>query len=213
MEQDFQDRKRGMILLPALYLAPVGYYRQMNISNGRIIIDSYDCYVRQTYHNRCVIAGANGLQTLTVPVVKPSSTKTAVKDIRISEHGNWRHIHWNAIISAYNSSPFLEYYADDFRPFYEKKQTFLLDFNEALRETVCNLLDISPEITYSVEYMKASDENITDLREIFKTGKKIVEENYSPYYQVFACRHGFQPNLSIIDLLFNMGPEAYNYLL
>ncbi|MDR1561939.1 MAG: WbqC family protein [Dysgonamonadaceae bacterium] len=191
-----------MILLTSAYLAPVEYYRQMNI-DGKVIVDRYDKYVKRTYRNRCVIATANGLQVLTVPVERPDSHGCMMKDIRIADHGKWQHLHWNAIVSAYGSSPFFEFYADDFRPFFEKKVDFLFDFNERLRETVCSLLDISPEIHYTPK----EEIGILDLRETIKDATCL-----KPYYQVFAFRHGFQPNISIVDLLFNMGPESLLYL-
>ena len=98
-----------------------------------IYMEREENYIKQTYRNRCVLAAANGPLTLSVPIVKPDELKCPTKDIRISDHGNWRHLHWNALVSAYNMSPFFEYYADDFAPFYERRFTFLFDFNEALR--------------------------------------------------------------------------------
>jgi len=171
-------------------------------------IEAHCNYVKQTYRNRCVIASANGCQTLSIPIVKPDSLKCPTKDIRIAEHGNWRHLHWNAIVSAYNSTPFFEYYADDFRLFYEKPAGFLFDFNEELRELVCSLLDISPAVSYSSEYVFAPPADVLDLREAIHPKKAPVVQNFRPYYQVFEAKQGFQANLSIIDLLFNMGTEA-----
>ena len=194
-------------LLSTAYLAPVEYYRML-ANAGQVIIETADNYVKQTYRNRCVIASANGLQTLSIPVVKPDSLKCSTKDIRIADHGEWRHLHWNAIVSAYNSSPFFEYYADDFRPFYEKKTEFLFDFNEQLRELICSLLDIVPKLTYSTEYIRSLPPNGQDLREAIHPKKTPVSQNFLPYYQVFEQKWGFQANLSIIDLLFNMGPEG-----
>ncbi|MDR2086925.1 MAG: WbqC family protein [Dysgonamonadaceae bacterium] len=198
------------LILSTAYLAPVEYYRQMHNSN-RTIIEKQDNYMKQTYRNRCIIASANGLQTLSIPVVKPDSPKCPTRDIRIAEHGEWRHLHWNAIVSAYNSTPFFEYYADDFRPFYEKPQGFLFDFNESLRELICSLLDISPVVSYSDEYVVPSAGD-TDLREAIHPKKENVNRDFKPYYQVFENKYGFQANLSIIDLLFNMGPESALYL-
>ncbi len=196
------------IYLSTAYLAPVVYYHKL-ISSQHIIIEKYCNYIKQTYRNRCVIATANGLQTLSIPIEKPATLKCLTKDIRIAGHGNWQHLHWNAIVSAYNSSPFFEYYEDDFRPFYHKKCTFLFDFNENLREVICSLIDINPEVVYSDEY-QLNPEN--DFREIIHPKKNIGESDSSyqsvPYYQIFQQKYGFQPNLSIIDLLFNMGPES-----
>ena len=204
--------KTETVLLSTAYLAPVEYYLQMN-THPQVIIEQHCNYVKQTYRNRCVIASANGLQTLSIPIVKPDSPKCLTKDIRIAEHGNWRHLHWNAIVSAYNSTPFFEYYADDFRPFYEKPQHFLFDFNEALRELVCSLLDISPNVSYSEQYISNNvNARALDLRETIHPKKETNDPNLKPYYQVFENKYGFQPNLSIIDLLFNMGNEAVIFL-
>jgi hypothetical protein len=195
------------VLLSTAYLAPVEYYIQM-CRHPQVIIETHCNYIKQTYRNRCVIASANGCQTLSIPIVKPDSLKCPTKDIRIAEHGNWRHLHWNAIVSAYNSTPFFEYYEDDFRPFYEKPAGFLFDFNEELRELICALLDISPAVSYSSEYVFSSPADVFDLREVLHPKKESVIQDFRPYYQVFETKYGFQANLSIIDLLFNMGPEG-----
>jgi hypothetical protein len=210
MEENVHAGKESIILTTA-YLAPVEYYALMQNSR-RTVIEQHCHYIKQTYRNRCVIASANGLQTLSIPIVKPDSLKCPTRDIRIAEHDNWRHLHWNAIVSAYRSTPFFEYYEADFRPFYEKPRTFLFDFNEELRALVVSLLDIDPSISYSSNYFRATQAGEWDLREAIHPKKKPVIQTFKPYYQVFENKYGFQPNLSIIDLLFNMGPEAALYL-
>jgi len=199
------------VLLSTAYLAPVDYYFQMN-NHPQVMIEAYCHYVKQTYRNRCVIASANGRQTLSIPTVKPDSLKCLTKDIRIAEHGNWRHLHWNAIVSAYNSTPFFEFYEDDFRPFYEKPAGFLFDFNEKLRELICSLLDISPIVSCSTKYVVFPPPDVLDLREVIHPKKESFTQNLRPYYQVFEAKQDFQANLSIIDLLFNLGPEAALWL-
>lgn len=138
-------------LLQTTYFGPVQWYQKL-ARYDLSIIEQYDTYQKQTYRNRCVIATANGIQALTVPV-EHLSDKMTVKDLRISDHNQWRRIHWNALQSAYNESPFFEYYADDLRPFFEKKYDFLIDFNEAIRQKICELMDIQPKVDYTSAYL------------------------------------------------------------
>lgn len=197
--------------LSSAYLAPVEYYTKLAVYD-KIFIEQHDHYMKQTYRNRCTIAGPDGEIALSVPIVKPESPKCPMKDIRISDHGNWRHMHWNAIESAYNSTPFFEYYKDDFHPFYEKRYAFLADFNEALCRLICRLIDIEPDMQRTAEYKTEFSPEEYDFRETIHPKKdfRLADPEFvpRPYYQVFEARHGFRPNLSIIDLLFNMGPES-----
>jgi hypothetical protein len=203
-------------LLQTTYFGPIQWYQKL-YRYDQTLIEQYDSYQKQTYRNRCVIATANGLQTLTVPVehdtlnIKNEILK--VKDLRISDHNNWRRIHWNALQSAYNESPFFDYYADDIRPFFEKKYEFLVDFNEAIRQTVCNLLDIHPQVSYTTDFSRQPSD-IDDYREVINAKHPQADADFQPrrYWQVFEGKHGFQSNLSILDLLFNMGNEAVFYL-
>lgn len=196
------------VYLTTAYLAPIQYYCKLYHAT-QIWMEKYDNYLKQSYRNRCIIAAANGPLGLSIPVVKPNTLKCFSKDIRISDHGNWRHLHWNAIVSAYNSSPFFEYYADEFAPFYIRKYTFLFDFNEELRRLICSLLDIQPQIKYTEEYVTLPYPE-GDFREIIHPKRVGEDFTFQPvsYYQVFKDKYGFLPNLSIIDLLFNMGPEG-----
>ena len=192
--------------LSSAYLAPVEYYTKL-LAYDKIFIEQHDHYMKQTYRNRCTITGPDGELALSIPTVKPDTPKCPMKDIRISDHGNWRHLHWNAIESAYNNTPFFEYYKDDFRPFYEKKYEFLLDFNEELRRLVCDLLDMQPAVVYTEHY---EPEVANDFRETIRPKHEGEDPAFrpEPYYQVFREKFGFLPNLSIADLLFNMGPEG-----
>lgn len=198
------------LLLTSTYLPPVQYFAHL-LDAEQAWIEQYDHYQKQTYRNRCIIAAPDGPLPLTVPIEKPDTPKAFMRDIRISDHGNWRHLHWNAIESAYNHTPFFEYYKDDFRPFYEKKIDFLVDFNEALCQLVCQLIDIDTPQQRTTSYMVTPTEGITDLRDTIHP-KKSIEDDAAylavPYYQVFQEKLGFLSNLSIVDLLFNMGPES-----
>ena len=198
------------ILLSSAYLPPVQYFAHLQ-SAEQVWIEQYDHYQKQTYRNRCVIAAPDGPLSLTVPIEKPNTQKAFMRDIHISDHGNWRHLHWNAIESAYNHTPFFEYYKDDFRPFCEKKFDFLVDYNEQLCQLVCQLIDIDTSFQRTESYVAEPSNTIIDLRDAIHPKKELMNDaSFSavPYYQVFQERLGFLPNLSIIDLLFNMGPEA-----
>ena len=204
-------------LLATTYFGPVQWYQKLNRADCAYI-ECYDSYRKQTFRNRCVIATTNGLQALTIPVERPDTGlhSTLIKDLRISDHGNWRHLHWHALMSAYSESPFFEYYADDIRPFFEKKWDFLYDFNMEACQTVGLLLDIHPNILSTSHYIKKEDlpEDIFDFREAIDPKHPAVDADFVPlrYYQVFERKSGFRPNLSILDLLFNMGPEGIFYL-
>lgn len=200
------------ICLSLAYLAPVEYFSEM-AKSGTVFVEGYDYYLKQTYRNRCQIAAANGPMTLSIPVEKTSSEKILTRDIRISEHCDWQLNHWRSIESAYNSTPFFEYYKDDLLPFYEKKWTFLLEFNLEIQAKMLELLDLDIEIKPTGEYKTKLDDTFLDLREAIHPKKENPSLSLKTYYQVFEQRYGFQANLSIIDLLFNMGNESIFSLL
>lgn len=214
-------------LLSSTYFGPVQWYQKL-AHGGVSIIERHDHFVKQTYRNRCVIATTQGRQALTVPVESPQGfriDKTEMKDVRISDHGAWRHLHWQALQSAYGESPFFEYYVDDILPFFEKKWEFLFDFNLAITYKMCELLDIEPRIELTDEYhspVKESErgfvdngvEVFADYRDVIRPKHPLPDSSFvpRPYYQVYQQKFGFQPNLSILDLLFNEGNEAVLYL-
>lgn len=200
------------IYLSSAYLAPVQYYTKF-LLNGQIFIEKYENYIKQSYRNRCTIVSANGAIPLSIPVEHSSGTKVLIKDIRIADHGNWQHMHWNAIVSAYNSTPFFEYYQDDFAPFYHKKYSFLFDFNEELRILISRLIGIeNRNILYTESYNADLRKNDLDFRETIHPKKdyKLFDSEFflQKYYQIFSQKLGFIENMSIIDLLFNMGNES-----
>ena len=205
-------------ILSSAYFAPVQWYQKLNRYEN-IVIEQHDNFIKQTYRNRCVIATTQGLQALTIPVERPSDArldKTQLKDICISDHGNWRHLHWKALLSAYGESPFFEYYADDIRPFFEKKWKYLLDFNMEINQKMMELLDIEKScLSLSNEYSSyEGDSDTVDFREVIRPKHPGEDKEWQPkkYYQVYQQKFGFQPNLSILDLLFNEGNEAVYYL-
>ena len=199
------------VLLSTTYFGPVQWYQKLHRAE-HVIIEQWESFQKQTYRNRCLIATTNGVQALTVPVEKNAE---CIKDLRISDHGNWRHLHWNALQSAYGESPFFEYYQDDIRPFYEKRWTFLLDFNEAIRQKMCELIDIAPSVTFTTAYITDPQAiAVSDFRTAINPKHPAQDDDFETktYYQVYQTKHGFLENLSVLDLLFNMGPESIFYL-
>ena len=199
-------------LLSTTYFGPVQWYQKLYRSEA-VEIEQWESFQKQTYRNRCLIATTNGVQALTVPVERREGEKEVIKDIRISDHGNWRHLHWNALQSAYGESPFFDYYQDDIRPFFEKRWTFLLDFNEEIRQKMCELIDIQPKVGYTKTFVNHRD-STHDYREGIRPKHPAPDPDFTPkpYYQVYQQKHGFLANLSILDLLFNLGPESIFYL-
>ena len=198
------------VLLSTTYFGPVQWYQKLHRADA-VLIEQWESFQKQTYRNRCLIATTQGIQALTVPVVRNESP--LIKDIRISDHGNWRHLHWNALQSAYGESPFFEYYQDDIRPFFEQRWDYLLDYNEAICQKMCELIDIQPKFEYTPEFM-AEPNDILDYRVAINPKHPATDIDFNPqtYYQVYSSKHGFLPNLSVLDLLFNMGPESIFYI-
>ena len=197
------------ILLSTTYFGPIQWYQKLYRAE-RVFLEHCETFQKQTYRNRCLIATTNGIQALTVPVERDAEQ---IGSVRISDHGNWRHLHWNALKSAYGESPFFDYYQDDIRPFFEQRWDYLLDFNEAIREKMCELLDIEPIVSLTETFI-APEGLAGDFRSAIRPKHPEPDSDFTPkrYYQVYEQKHGFLPNLSILDLLFNMGPESVLYL-
>ena len=191
------------VLLPISYLGPISYFAFI-LQAEEVHIESKEHFVKQSLRNRCSIYGANGSQTLTIPKERKSSDKTLITDINISNKENWQKSHWQSIVSAYNSSPFFEYYKDELQPFYTTDQSNLFDLNLQLTHKILQFLQEEIELNITEEYQHNFDG--TDLRH-----HKFISLQ-EKYEQVFSEKHDFTPHLSILDLLFNLGPETTSYL-
>lgn len=204
------NKPPSSLILSTAYLPPVEYFYFLN-NYENIRIDIHENFQKQTYRNRCVIYSPNGPLSLVIPVIRPDKPKTIVKDILISYDEEWPRTHWRSITAAYNSSPFFLYYQDDLHRILEKKYKYLIDLNNDLLSTLLSELKINISYKSSEEYLKGN--NYLDLRERISP-KRIKNDSsaFPEYNQVFIEKHGFLPNLSIIDLLFNEGPNCLEYL-
>ena len=191
-------------LLPTAYFGPISYYAIL-LQYPNCNIELHEHFIKQSIRNRCDIYGANGKLRLTIPKQRKGSDKTIIKEIHISNKQNWQKEHWNAIVSAYNSSPYFEYYKDGLQPLFEEKEEYLTSFNNKLQIVILSILQEEKKVNTTTEYLHQG--NFSDLRNY---NWKI--EKQEKYDQVFMEKQGFIPNLSILDLLFNLGPESADYL-
>ena len=207
--------KPSAILLELHYLPSIQYISKF-VQFEQVIIEQQENYHKSSYRNRCHIASANGMMRLSVPLVKGKNSQQNIQETTIAWYENWTKKHWQAIRSGYGNSPFFEYYADELKPFFEKKYDTLFDWNKDLLFKILELLDIETTVTFTTDFVKETDENILDFRN--KIAPKIEDLAYDSFFelqsypQVFTEKHGFLPNLSILDLLFCAGPESVAYL-
>ncbi|MAU54564.1 MAG: hypothetical protein EVA39_04795 [Flavobacteriales bacterium] len=194
------------IMVPP-YFGPISCWKQ--IINSNILWDVHQNYIKQTFRNRTFIHSANGLQILTIPV-KHSKIKFSMLDAKIDNSIAWQKNHWKSIQSAYNSSPFFEFYRDSLEGIYIKEYTYLTKFNFDLINLILEWTDIEMKSELSKSY-KIQYKNGLDLRENIENKKYSSSENII-YKQVFSDKNGFLNDLSIIDLIFNEGPNSISYL-
>lgn len=194
-------------IFPTAYLPSIEYVSLFLKSND-VSIELYETYQKQSCRTRCNVMTANGIQTLTIPVIKTNGNHTLTKDIEISYKEAWQQIHLRCLESAYRKSAYFDYYFPYFEKIYKQKFNTLVELNDFCLKTILKLLKVKKEYSYTEDFEKIVDDK--DFR------VSLSKNNYNnfemkPYYQVFADRHGFISNLSIVDLLFNEGGNSvYN---
>lgn len=203
------------VLLPIAYAPSLAYMALLYAEEGRpILLEAHEHIVKQSWRNRCDILTAQGVQSLTIPIERPEGWRTSIKDVRISEHGAWRHQHEQALRTNYGSSPYFEYYWDDIQPFYEKRYDYLWDYNLALLTTLCRLIDLDLCWEETSTYVADYEAEVSDWRSLLHPRRLDRSRlgDYPPYYQALAREGAFTPELSCLDLLMNKGPESLLYL-
>lgn len=198
-------------IFPLFYHPPVEYFIQLISHKANILLEKYEHFPKQTFRNRASIHSPNGRLDLIVPVIKGSNVHTAMKDVRISHEFNWQRQHLMSLQTSYRNSAYFEFYEDELMPFYEKKWDFLCDYNEEILRFLLQALKLKISYTFTDEY-EATHADMDDFRESIHP-KKDSGLEFKPYFQVFEERNGFISNLSILDLLFNQGPQSSKYLM
>ena len=213
-----EEQNSPIALLSSAYLGPVQYYSKM-VSYPLVLIERFETYHKQSYRNRCIILSANGPQVLSIPVKGGPGTKSAMNELELSYDHKWQQIHWRSIVSAYKNSPFFDYCADGLEPFYHKQiWKYLIDFNNETQDAMIEALNFKPFVEYTRSYIKSGETpgRIDDFRYSIhpKHQRQGIDKIFHaiPYHQVFGEPFSFTPNLSIIDLLFNVGPGAADIL-
>jgi hypothetical protein len=197
-------------VLSSVYAGNLTYYSVL-VKSSQVYIDGFENFHKQSYRNRCVISSPNGPLKLIIPIIRIS--KNIVKDVKIDNHQNWRKIHWKSLESSYRSSPYFEFYEEEFKPFYlEKKIEYLIDFNQQLNLVLLRCLNIDTEIIFSDSYIEKGGK-VNDFRDIIHPSLVPTETvKKMKYSQVFQESQDFIYNLSVFDLLFNQGPLARQLL-
>ena len=200
------------ILVSITYFGPIQYYAKW-VSDHPVCLEAHENYLKQTFRNRCIIASANGRLNLTVPVVREERSKIPIREVRIDYSSPWQKNHLRALESAYRKSPFFDFYIDELLPLFRKRPAFLFDLDLEISHVLCPILKIKTELSLTCEYVGGGS-NPLDFRESIAPGEKWPDPGFSPplYSQNFAEKYGFLENLSILDLLFQTGPDAEDIL-
>ena len=196
-----------MALYTTSYFPCISYMAHF-LSDEAPVIEVCETYHKQTSRNRCRVMTANGVESLSVPVVKVNGNHTMTKDMTISPIEPCQHIHSRCLESAYKAAPYFDHYFDYLRPIFEGHFERLIDLNDAALQAVLKILKIKKEIVHTTDYVREAD---NDLREAFSPKKPFGNNSFPEYYQVFSTKFPFAPDLSVLDLIFNEGPEAVDY--
>ncbi len=202
-------------VLTTAYFPPVEYFFAI-AQSGRVLLEQYENYQKQSYRNRCNICTPSGPEALTVPVIKEGGLSRPVRDIRIDYSDPWLQRHTRAFDAAYNSSPFWLYYKDELLEILLSRPVFLWDLNFMLLEKLLEMVGLKADIELTDDFVKEYPDG--DFRSRIQPkyhGENLMAEHKKEktYYQVFSSQNGFIPNLSILDLLSAEGPDAVSYIL
>lgn len=197
-----------MTLFTTAYFPCISYMARF-LKEDAPEIEIWETYHKQTYRNRCLVMTANGVQVLSVPVIKVNGNHTMTKDVAISYKEPWQQIHRRCLESGYKASPYFDHYYPYLEPLFSHQFERLIELNDTALLAVLKILKTKKEILHTPDYVREAEH---DLRDTFSPKKPTVPSSFPPYYQVFSAKYPFAPDLSILDLIFNEGPYALQYL-
>ena len=197
-----------MTLFSTAYFPSISYMARY-LQEDAPIVEIWETYHKQTYRNRCRVMTANGVESLSIPVIKVNGNHTMTKDMIISPTEPWQHIHSRCLESAYKAAPYFDHYYHHLQPIFENRFERLIDLNDAALLAILKMLKVKKEIVHTMDYVREAE---NDLSEAFSPKKAIESTSFPEYYQVFSTKFPFAADLSVLDLIFNEGPEALDYL-
>lgn len=203
---------QSSVIFPLFYLPPISFFKEYLPKQDNSIFEVEEHFLKQTYRNRATILSPHGKLDLIIPVIKGASSlgHTKFKDVQISYDSRWQNLHWRSFESCYRSSAYFEYYEAEFRTFFEKQPKYLIDLNTGLLAWILQKLKKPAELNFSNQFKPYG--SYTDDYRLNYNPKKELNLDHKIYFQVFDDRNGFQKNMSIVDLLFNQGPQSLNYI-
>lgn len=197
-----------MALFGTAYFPCISYMAHF-LKEDAPVIEIWETYHKQTYRNRCRVMTANGVESLSVPVVKVNGNHTMTKDVAISYKEHWQQVHRRCLESAYKAAPYFDHYYDLLRPVFETRFDRLIDLNDATLQAILKMLKVGKEIVHTSDYVHEVE---NDFRASFSPKAPANPELFPKYYQVFSTKFPFEPDLSVLDLLFNEGPGGIKNL-
>lgn len=197
-----------MNVFPATYFGSIEYYSAF-VKHAEVILEAKEHFPKQSYRNRCDILSSNGILSLSIPVERPHGSKTSMDEIIIPDSENWRARHWRSIKSAYQSSPFFEYYGMEVEELIFNPETNLLAFNTHITKRIVSWLDLEISVAHSLEFHPPIENDPRDI--LGRKGSTQLFET-APYIQVFPSNESFKSSLTILDAIMCIGPLARNLI-
>ena len=201
-----------MILVETMFFPPAGFWLY-GMKNGGITLEAYENYQKRSYRNRCIVMSSHGPKNLSIPLLKGKNEQCPITDVTIDHTQNWTHQHWRTLLSCYGKSPYWEHYKDWIYQLLHSEEPQLWNYNLEVIQSIRDKFFPDLRIHVTADYQKETKGSYLDCRNLWNQRNRLDSEIiWHPYFQVFSDRWNFQPNLSILDLIFCLGPELGFYI-